>query len=125
MARVTAKLSIIEGFYWGFPGSSAFKNSPAMQETRLSGSGRSAGEETGYPLQYSWVLLWQVEERADTTGSVFEDSGIICEKARFQPALRCADNLEQSKRYQEVLVAADQESLVARFQGHNSRGVPV
>ena len=66
-----------------------------------------------------------MEERADTTGSAFEDSGIICEKARFQPALRCADNLEQSKRYQEVLVAADQESLVARFQGHNSRGVPV
>ena len=33
VARVTAKLSIIDGSYWGFPGSAAFKNSPAMQET--------------------------------------------------------------------------------------------
>ena len=40
MARMTAKLSIIEGFYWGFPGSSAFKNSPAMQETPVQFLGR-------------------------------------------------------------------------------------
>lgn len=66
----------------------------------------------------------KVEERADTTGPAFEDSGIICDKARFQAALRCADNLQQSRRYQEVLVAADQGSLVACSQGHSSRGVP-
>ena len=40
MARVIAKLSIIEGFYWGFPGSSALKNSPAMQETPVQFLGR-------------------------------------------------------------------------------------
>ena len=35
------------------------KNPPAMQETpgSIPGSGRSAGEGTGYPLQYSWASL--------------------------------------------------------------------
>ena len=35
------------------------KNLPAMQETPvlIPGSGRSAGEGIGYPLQYSWVSL--------------------------------------------------------------------
>ena len=36
------------------------KNSPAMQEIRPSsipGSGRSAGERIGYPLQYCWASL--------------------------------------------------------------------
>ena len=35
------------------------KNLPAMQETpvQLPGSGRSAGEGIGYPLQYSWASL--------------------------------------------------------------------
>ena len=35
------------------------KNLPAMQETPSSipGSGRSAGEGIGYPLQYSWASL--------------------------------------------------------------------
>ena len=36
------------------------KNPPAMQETPvqfLGGSGRSAGEGIGYPLQYSWASL--------------------------------------------------------------------
>ena len=35
------------------------KNPPAMQETPSSipGSGRSAGEGTGYPVQYSWAFL--------------------------------------------------------------------
>ena len=34
------------------------KNPSAMQETRLiPGSGRSPGEGTGYPLQYSWTSL--------------------------------------------------------------------
>ena len=35
------------------------KNLPAMQETTglIPGSGRSTGEGTGYPLQYSWASL--------------------------------------------------------------------
>ena len=33
------------------------KNPPAMQETPVPGSGRSAGEGIGYPLQYSWASL--------------------------------------------------------------------
>ena len=35
------------------------KNPPAMQETPslIPGSGRSAGERIGYPLQYSWASL--------------------------------------------------------------------
>ena len=35
------------------------KNPTAMQETpgQFSGSGRSTGEEIGYPLQYSWASL--------------------------------------------------------------------
>ena len=35
------------------------KNTPAMQENPglISGSGRSPGEGTGYPLQYSWASL--------------------------------------------------------------------
>ena len=34
------------------------KNLPAMQETRsIPGSGRSTGEEIGYPLQYPWASL--------------------------------------------------------------------
>ena len=34
------------------------KNPSAMQETRpIPGSGRSAGEGIGYPLQYSWASL--------------------------------------------------------------------
>ena len=35
------------------------KNPPAMQEIPVGfpGSGRSAGEEIGYPLQYSWASL--------------------------------------------------------------------
>ena len=33
------------------------KNLPAMQETLVPGSGRSAGEGIGYPLQYSWASL--------------------------------------------------------------------
>ena len=36
------------------------KNLPAMQETlvrSIPGSGRSAGEGIGYPVQYSWASL--------------------------------------------------------------------
>ena len=41
----------------GFPDSSAGKESACNAEDPgvIPGSGRSAGEETGYPFQYSWT----------------------------------------------------------------------
>ena len=43
----------------GFPGSSAGKESAcnAGDPSSIPGSGRSAGEGIGYPLQYSWAFL--------------------------------------------------------------------
>ena len=43
----------------GFPGSSAGKESTcnAGDPGSIPGSGRSAGEGIGYPLQYSWTCL--------------------------------------------------------------------
>ena len=43
----------------GFPDSSVGKESACNSEdpTSIPGSGRSAGEGTGYPLQYSWASL--------------------------------------------------------------------
>ena len=43
----------------GFPGRSAGKESEcnAGDPGSIPGSGRSAGEEIGYPLQYSWASL--------------------------------------------------------------------
>ena len=43
----------------GFPGSSAGKESAcnAGKPRLIPGSGRSSGEGTGYPLQYSWASL--------------------------------------------------------------------
>ena len=43
----------------GCPGSSAGKEYPrnAGDSGSIPGSGRSAGEGIGYPLQYSWVSL--------------------------------------------------------------------
>ena len=43
----------------GCPGSSAGKEHPrnAGNSGSIPGSGRSAGEGIGYPLQYSWVSL--------------------------------------------------------------------
>ena len=43
----------------GFPGSSAGKESAcnAGNPRLIPGSGRSSGEGTGYPLQYSWASL--------------------------------------------------------------------
>ena len=43
----------------GFPGGSDSKESAcnAADPGSISGSGRSAGERTGYPRQYSWTLL--------------------------------------------------------------------
>ena len=44
---------------WGFPGSSAGKESAcnAGDPGSISGSGRSAGERIGDPLQNSWASL--------------------------------------------------------------------
>ena len=46
-------------YYWGFPGSSAGKESTcnAGDPGLISGSGRSPGEGIDYPLQYSWASL--------------------------------------------------------------------
>ena len=43
----------------GFPGSSAGKESAcsAGDPGSIPGSGRSPGDGTGYPLQYSWASL--------------------------------------------------------------------
>ena len=43
----------------GFPGSSADKESACNggDSSSFPGSGRSPGEEIGYPLQYSWASL--------------------------------------------------------------------
>ena len=43
----------------GFPNSSVRKESAynAGDRDSIAGSGRSAGEEIGYPLQYSWTSL--------------------------------------------------------------------
>jgi len=45
--------------YLGFPHSSVGKESACNtgDPSSISGSGRSPGEETGYPLQYSWASL--------------------------------------------------------------------
>ena len=44
---------------WDFPDSSVGKESTcnAGDPRSISGLGRSAGEEIGYPLQYSWASL--------------------------------------------------------------------
>jgi len=43
----------------GFPGSSVGKESACNvgDPSSIPGSGRSAGEQIGYPLQYSWASL--------------------------------------------------------------------
>ena len=44
---------------WGFPDSSVGKESACSggDPSSTPGSGRSAGEGIGYPLQYSWASL--------------------------------------------------------------------
>ena len=46
-------------YLWGFPGSSAGKESAcnAGDPSLIPGLGNSPGEGIGYPLQYSWVSL--------------------------------------------------------------------
>ena len=52
-------LSVLRGFEKGFPGSSADKESAfnAGDPSSIPGSGRSAGEGIGYPLQDSWASM--------------------------------------------------------------------
>ena len=52
-------MNISSKFSWLFPGSSAGKVSAcnAGDLDLIPGSGRSAGEGIGYPLQYSWPYL--------------------------------------------------------------------
>ena len=48
-------LGLSIGFFWGFPGSSAGKESACNvgDLSLIPGLGRSPGEGNGYPLQYS------------------------------------------------------------------------
>jgi len=53
------RIKLISGVKWGFPDSSVGKESAcnAGDPSSIPGSGRSAGEGIGYPLQYSWASL--------------------------------------------------------------------
>ena len=55
----TEQLNWTQLSYWGFPGSSAGKESAcnAGNPGSIPGLGRSTGEGIGYPLQYSWAFL--------------------------------------------------------------------
>ena len=61
----TQQLSWTQLSYWGFPGSSAGKESAcnAGNPGSIPGLGRSTGEGIGYPFQYSWAFLvaWLVK----------------------------------------------------------------
>ena len=56
-ALPTLKKNVFFKGPWGFPDSSANKESTcnAGDPSLTPGSGRSAGEGIGYPLQYSWA----------------------------------------------------------------------
>ena len=45
-----------------FPGGSVVKNLPANAGNTgwIPGLGRSSGEENGNPLQWEWVLVWEI-----------------------------------------------------------------
>ena len=49
----------VSGFHYGFPGSSAGKESTcnAGDSSSIPRSGRFPGEGIGYPLQYPWASL--------------------------------------------------------------------
>ena len=50
---------VVAQIHWGFPDSSVGKESTcnAGDPSSIPGSGRPAGEEIGYTLQYSWAFL--------------------------------------------------------------------
>ena len=55
-----ASYLILSGYLFGIPDSSVNKESACNSgdPSLIPGSGRSAGEEIGYPLQYSWASWW-------------------------------------------------------------------
>ena len=55
MSQTTTGWSVLNIFYWGFPGGSDGKEYGwnAGDSGLIPGSGRSTEEENGYPLQYS------------------------------------------------------------------------
>ena len=61
LSVIFLKITFITGLLYGqgFPDSSVGKESAhnAGDPGLISGSGRSAGERIGYPLQYSWTSL--------------------------------------------------------------------
>ena len=64
---------------WGFPGSSAGKESAcnAGDSGSISELGRSPGEGIGYPLQYSWASLVDQMVKNPPTMQKTEDLGSI------------------------------------------------
>ena len=57
--HITYAILCLASFRWSFPDSSAGKESTcnAGDPGSIPGSGRSAGEGIGYPLQYPWASL--------------------------------------------------------------------
>ena len=56
---ITSRIHSYIKMLWGFPSSSAGKQSAcnAGDPSLILGVGRSAGEGIGYPLQYSWSSM--------------------------------------------------------------------
>ena len=87
------------------------KNLPAMQETLVqfnSGSGRSAGEGIGYPLQYSWASL---------VAQLVKNSSAMRE-TRVRP-LGWEDPLEKGKATHSSILAWRIPSTVSQRVGHD------
>ena len=66
------------GSFWASLFALLLKNPPAMQQTLVQlipGSGRSTGEEIGYPLQYSWPSL--VAQLVKNMPTMRETMGLI------------------------------------------------
>ena len=63
---------------WGFPHSSVGKDSAcnAGDPSSIPGSGRSAGEGIGYPLQYSWASVVARLESACNLGDLGSVPGL-------------------------------------------------
>ena len=52
---------------WGFPGGSAVKNLPAMQEMRVQSLGREDPLEEGMATHFS-ILAWRIPRTEETEG---------------------------------------------------------
>ena len=81
---------------WGFPVSSAGKESTcnAGDPSLIPGSGRSAGEGVGYPLQYSWASF--VAQLVKNPPAVWET---------WVPSLGWEDPLEKRKATHSSVLA--------------------